>query len=76
MIFIAPAYSRVRYRGPNFRAFVRPSVRQSVRQHLRRSPTFTSKFGIICISDKVTSKFGFLCIIDSRKCEVLHCNCP
>ena len=47
-IFIAPAYSRVRYRSPNFcpsvRSFVRPFGRPSVRQHLRRSLTFTSKF--------------------------------
>ena len=37
-IFIAPAYSRVRYRSPNFC----PSVRSSVRQHLRRSLVFST----------------------------------
>ena len=37
-IIIAPAYSRVRYRSPNFC----PSVRSSVRQHLRRSLVFST----------------------------------
>ena len=37
VFFIAPAYSRVRYRSPNFRPSVRSSVRPS---------TFTSKFDI------------------------------
>ena len=45
-IFIAPAYSRVRYRSPNFcpsvRSFVRSFVRPSVRQHLRRSLVFST----------------------------------
>ena len=36
-IFIAPAHSRVRYRSPNLRLFVRQSVRPS---------TFTLKFDI------------------------------
>ena len=38
LLFIAPAYSRVRYRSPNFRPPVHPS-------------TFTSKFGFPYISD-------------------------
>ena len=38
---IAPAYSRVRYRSPNFRPSVRPFVRPTV-----RPSTFTSKFDI------------------------------
>ena len=42
LFFIAPAYSRVRYRSPNFRPSVRSSVRPS---------TFTSKFGFLYISD-------------------------
>ena len=29
VVFIAPAYSKVRYRGSTFRPFVRPSVRPS-----------------------------------------------
>ena len=41
LIFIAPAYSRVRYRSPNFRPSVLPFVRPSV-----RPSTFTSKFDI------------------------------
>ena len=40
-LFIAPAYSRMRYRSPNFR----PSVRLFVRPTVRPS-TFTSKFDI------------------------------
>ena len=53
-IFIAPAYSRVRYRSPNFRPSVRPSVRPFVRSFVRpsvRPSTFTSKFGFLYISD-------------------------
>ena len=46
-VFIAPAYSRVRYRSPNFcpsvRSFVRPS-------------TFTSKFGFLDIRDSCESE--------------------
>ena len=34
-VFIAPAFSKVRYRGSTFRPFVRPSVRPSV-HNLRR----------------------------------------
>ena len=45
-VFIAPAYSRVLYRSPNFR----PSVRSFVRSSVRPS-TFTSKFGFLYISD-------------------------
>ena len=45
-IFIAPAYSRVRYRSPNFcpsvRSSVRLFVRPSVRQHLHRSLVFST----------------------------------
>ena len=41
-IFIAPAYSRVRYRSSNFRTFVRSFVRSYVRQHLRRSSVFST----------------------------------
>ena len=45
-VFIAPAYSRVRYRSPNFcpsvRSSVRAFVRPSVRQHLRRILVFTT----------------------------------
>ena len=47
VVFIAPAYSGVRYRSPNFclsvRAFVRPS-------------TFTSKFGFHDIKDSYESE--------------------
>ena len=47
LVFIAPAYSRVRYRSPNFcpsvRSFVRPS-------------TFTSKFGFLDIRDSCESE--------------------
>ena len=50
VIFIAPAYSRVRYRSPNFRPSVRPFVRSFVRSSVRPS-TFTSKFGFLYISD-------------------------
>ena len=59
---IAPAYSRVRYRSPNFCPSVRPSVRAFVRSSVRPS-TFTSKF-------------GFLDIRDSCKSETLHSKCP
>ena len=31
LIFIAPAYSKVRYRGSNFRPFIRPLVHSFVR---------------------------------------------
>ena len=41
-IFIAPAYSRVRYRSSNFRPSVRSFVRSFVRQHLRRSLVFST----------------------------------
>ena len=45
-VFIAPTYSRVRYRSPNFcpsvSPSVSPSVRSSVRQHLRRSLVFST----------------------------------
>ena len=47
LIFIAPAYSRVRYRSPNFCPSVRPSVRPS---------TFTSKFGFLDIRDSCESE--------------------
>ena len=62
MVFIAPAYSRVRYRSPNFCPSVRSSVRPFVRPSVRPS-TFTSKF-------------GFLDIRDSCESETLHSNCP
>ena len=42
VIFIAPAYSRVRYRSPNFCPSVRSFVRSFVRQHLRRSLVFST----------------------------------
>ena len=61
-VFIAPAYSRVRYRSPNFCPSVRSFVRSSVRSFVRPS-TFTSKF-------------GFLDIRDSCESETLHSNCP
>ena len=51
MIFIAPAYSRVRYRSPNFCPFVRSSVRSFV-----RPSTFTSKFGFLDIRDSCESE--------------------
>ena len=41
LVIIAPAYSRVRYRSPNFRPSVHPFVLPSV-----RPSTFTSKFDI------------------------------
>ena len=62
IIFIAPAYSRVRYRSSNFRPSVRPSVRSFVRSFVRPS-TFMSKF-------------SFLDISDSCESETLHSNCP
>ena len=46
LVFIVPAYSRVRYRSPNFRLSVRPSVRSFV-----RPSTFTLKFGFLYISE-------------------------
>ena len=51
LIFIAPAYSRVRYRSPNFC----PSVRSFVRPFVRPS-TFTSKFGFLDINDSCESQ--------------------
>ena len=62
IIFIAPAYSRVRYRSSNFRPSVRSFVRPCVRSSVRLS-TFTSKF-------------SFLDISDSCESETLHINCP
>ena len=50
-IFIAPAYSRVRYRSSNFR----PSVRSFVRPFVRPS-TFTSKFSFLDIRDSCESE--------------------
>ena len=50
-IFIAPAYSRVRYRSSNFR----PSIRSFVRPFVRPS-TFTSKFGFLDIRDSCESE--------------------
>ena len=41
-IFIAPAYSRVRYRSSNFRPSLSSSVRSFIRQHLRRSLVFST----------------------------------
>ena len=61
-IFIAPAYSRVRYRSSNFRPSVRSFVRPCVRSSVRPS-TFTSKF-------------SFLDIRDSCESETLQSNCP
>ena len=52
LFFIAPAYSRVRYRSPNS---VRPFVRSSVRSFVRPS-TFTSKFGFHGIRDSCKSE--------------------
>ena len=46
-IFIAPAYSRVRYRSPNFCPSVCSFVRLS---------TFTSKFGFLDIRDSCESE--------------------
>ena len=62
IIFIAPAYSRVRYRSPNFCPSIRSSVRSFVRSFVRPS-TFTLKF-------------GFLDINDSCESQTLHSNCP
>ena len=62
ILFIAPAYSRVRYRSSNFRPSVRSFVRQCVRSSVHPS-TFTSKF-------------SFLDIRDSCESETLHSNCP
>ena len=42
IFFIAPAYSRVGYRSPNFCPSVRLFVRSFVRQHLRRSLVFST----------------------------------
>ena len=61
-IFIAPAYSRVRYRSSNFRPSVRSFVRSFVRPFVRPS-TFTSKL-------------SFLDISYSCESETLHSNCP
>ena len=46
-LIIAPAYSRVLYRSPNFCPSVRSSVRPS---------TFTSKFGFLDINDSCESQ--------------------
>ena len=46
-IFIAPAYSRVRYRSPNFCPLVRSSVRPS---------TFMSKLSLLDIRDSSESE--------------------
>ena len=48
LIFIAPAFSKVRYRGSTFRPFVRPSVRPST--ICVESRKFTSRLGINFIS--------------------------
>ena len=48
-IFIAPAYSRVRYRSLNFR----PSVRQHLRQSLVFSTSAWVKFPKILNTEKV-----------------------
>ena len=61
LFFIAPAYSRVRYRSSNFRPSVRSFVRPCVRSSVRPS-TFTSKF-------------SFLDIRDSCESKTLHSNC-
>ena len=50
-IFIAPAYSRVRYRSSNVRPYVRPFVRAFV-----RPSTFTSKFSFLDINDSCESE--------------------
>ena len=47
-LFIAPAFSKVRYRGSTFRPFVRSFVRSSVRPSVR--PQFASSLGINFIS--------------------------
>ena len=57
-IFIAPAYSKVRYRGSTFRPFVHSFVRSSVRPSVR--PQFMSR----CL----------LCSSDSWEYETLHNN--
>ena len=44
IVFIAPAFSKVRYRGSTFRPFVRSFVRPSVR------PQFASSLGINFVS--------------------------
>ena len=51
LLFIAPAYSRMRYRSPNFRPSVRPS-------------TFTSKFGFPYISDSEYMKPCIVIVLD------------
>ena len=59
-LFIAPAYSKVRYRGSTFRPFVRSFVRSFVRPSVR--PQFMSR----CL----------LCSSDSWEYETLHNNYP
>ena len=56
LLIIAPAFSKVRYRGSTFRPFVRSFVRSSVRPSVRpsticvESRKFTSSLGINFIS--------------------------
>ena len=47
-LVIAPAFSKVRYRGSTFRPFVRSFVRSFVRPSVR--PQFASSLGINFIS--------------------------
>ena len=68
LIFIAPAYSRVRYRRPIFRPSVRPSVRLS---------TFMSKFDIyikvsilINYKTKQPSNLAWNISLTSRLCDI------
>ena len=54
-LIIAPAYSRVRYRSPNFCQFVRPFIRPS---------TFTSKFGFLNINDSCEYSNCIVIVLD------------
>ena len=45
LVFIAPAYSKVRYRGSTFRPFVRSSVRPSVHNLCQGAYSVAEKAG-------------------------------
>ena len=68
---IAPAFSKVRYRGSTFRPFVRSFVRSSVRPSVR--PQFASSLENL---RRVWEYTSFLCSSGSCEDETLHSNCP
>ena len=60
-LFIAPAYSKVRYRGSTFRPFICSFVHSSVRPSVRQSVHNSCQVALLCSSD-------------SWKYETLHSN--